>query len=91
MLEPTLIILAVVLLIVGVVGSVLPILPGAPLSWLSLLVLKFAPSVSLKLSWPVIIVVGLFTLVVFILDNFLPLWSTKKMGGVAKRLFGVRV
>lgn len=91
MLEPTLIVLAVVLLIVGVVGSVLPILPGAPISWLSLLVLKFAPSASLKLSWSVIIVVGLFTLVVFILDNFLPLWSTKKMGGNQKVVWGAGI
>ncbi len=81
MLEPLLITLAVILLISGVAGSVLPVLPGPPLSWLGLLVLKFIPTVSYHLSWLVIIVVGLVTLVVFILDNFLPIWSTQKIGG----------
>lgn len=81
MLEPLLITLAVILLIVGIVGSLLPVLPGPPLSWLGLLVLKFIPSVSHQLSWPVVVAVGLFTLVVAILDNILPIWSTRKIGG----------
>ena len=81
MLEPLLITLAVILLIVGIAGSLLPVLPGPPLSWLGLLVLKFVPSVSHRLSWSVIIAVGLFTLVVAILDNVLPIWSTKRIGG----------
>lgn len=76
-----LIILAVVLLISGIAGSVLPVLPGPPLSWLGLLILKFVPSISQHLSWTAVIVVGLFTLLVFILDNLLPIWSTKKIGG----------
>ena len=81
MLEPLLIALAVILLIVGIVGSVLPVLPGPPLSWLGLLVLKFVPSLSHRLSWSVIIAVGLLTLIVAILDNVLPIWSTKRIGG----------
>lgn len=81
MLDPLLIALAFILLIVGIVGSVLPVLPGPPLSWLGLLVLKFVPSVSHHLSWPVIVSVGLFTLIVAILDNVLPIWSTKRIGG----------
>lgn len=81
MLEPLLITLAVILLIVGIIGSLLPVLPGPPLSWLGLLILKFTPSFSEYLSWSVIIYVGLLTLIVFILDNVLPIWSTKKIGG----------
>ena len=81
MLEPLLITLAVILLIVGIIGSVLPVLPGPPLSWLGLLLLKFIPSVSNHLSWSLVVVVGLFTLVVSILDNLLPIWSTKRIGG----------
>ena len=88
MLEPLLITLAVILLIVGIVGSVLPVLPGPPLSWLGLLVLKFIPWVSLHLSWSVIVVVGLFTLLVAILDNLLPIWSTKRIGGSKMVVWG---
>ncbi len=81
MLEPLLITLALILLIAGVAGSVLPVLPGPPLSWLGLLVLKFVASLNEHLSWSIIISVGLFTIVVFILDNLLPIWSTMKIGG----------
>ena len=88
MLEPLIIALATILLIVGLVGSVLPVLPGPPLSWLGLLILKFVPSVSHRLSWTVIIVIGLLTLVVTILDNILPIWSTKRIGGSKKVVWG---
>ncbi len=81
MFEALLITLAVILLIAGIAGSVLPILPGPPLSWLGLLILKFIPSFSHQLSWSLIIFLGLFTLVVFVLDNLLPIWSAKKIGG----------
>ena len=64
MLEPLLIGLSAILLLVGIVGSVLPVLPGPPLSWLGLLLLKFIPSVGHRISWIVIIVVGLFTILV---------------------------
>lgn len=91
MLEPLLITLAVILLIVGIVGSVLPVLPGPPLSWLGLLTLKFVPSVSHRLPWSVIIAVGLFTLLVAILDNVLPIWSTKRIGGNKMVVWGAGV
>ena len=91
MLEPLIIALATILLIVGIVGSVLPVLPGPPLSWLGLLILKFVPSVSPRLSWKVIIVIGLFTLLVAILDNILPIWSTKRIGGNKKVVWGAGI
>lgn len=91
MLEPILIALATILLVVGIVGSVLPVLPGPPLSWIGLLVLKFTPSVSHHISWVAIIVLGLFTLIVAILDNLLPIWSTKRIGGSKKVVWGAGV
>ncbi|HZJ80063.1 MAG TPA: DUF456 family protein, partial [Dysgonamonadaceae bacterium] len=91
MLEAILITLAVILLIVGIAGSVLPVLPGTPLSWLGLLLLKFVPSVGYHLSWSVVVAVGLFTLVVVVLDNLLPIWSTKKIGGSKKVVWGAAI
>ena len=91
MVEPILISLAVILLIVGVIGSVLPVLPGPPLSWLGLLVLKFVPSVSHRISWSVIVAVGLLTLIVAILDNVLPIWSTKRIGGNKMVVWGAGI
>ena len=91
MFEAILITLAVILLVVGIAGSVLPVLPGPPLSWLGLLLLKFIPSVSYHLSWSVIIAVGLFTLLVAFFDNLLSIWSTKKIGGSKKVVWGAAI
>ncbi len=91
MLEPLLIALASIFLIMGIVGSVLPVLPGPPLSWLGLLVLKFVPSVSPHLSWMVVIILGLLTLLIAILDNVLPIWTTKRIGGNKKVVWGAGI
>lgn len=91
MLDTLLIILAVILLILGIVGSLLPVLPGPPLSWLGLLLLKFIPSVNQHLSWTIVVSVGLFTLLVFVLDNLLPVWSTRKMGGSRVVVWGAGI
>ena len=91
MLEPLLIAIATILLIVGIVGSVLPILPGPPLSWLGLLILKFVPSLDDHISWKTIILLGVFTLIVTILDNLLPIWGTQKIGGNKKVVWGAGI
>ncbi|MGV8962509.1 MAG: DUF456 domain-containing protein [Candidatus Saccharimonadaceae bacterium] len=91
MFEILLIILATLLLIAGIVGSVLPVLPGPPLSWIGLLLLKFIPSVSHRISWTEIVIIGLFTLFIAILDNVLPIWSTKRIGGNKKVVWGAGI
>ncbi|HBG39868.1 DUF456 domain-containing protein [Limibacterium fermenti] len=82
------IILAAVLVIIGSVGTVAPVLPGVPVSWLGLLLLKFAPSVKDELSWTTIVVLGIVTLIVSLLDNYLPVWGTQKMGGNKQVVWG---
>ncbi len=85
------IILAVICLFVGVIGTVAPVLPGVPVSWIGLLILKFVPATKDSLSWTLIIVLGIITLGVTILDNILPLWGTKKMGGNKKVVWGATI
>ena len=89
--EPLLITLAVIFVIVGAVGTVAPILPGVPLSWVGLLILKFIPSVKDDVSWVVIVLLGIVTIGVTILDNILPMWGTKKMGGNKKVVWGATI
>ena len=89
--EPLLIALAVICLIVGAIGTVAPILPGVPLSWAGLLILKFVPSVKDNVSWAVIVILGIITIAVTILDNILPMWGTKKMGGNKKVVWGATI
>lgn len=91
MMKLILIALATILFIVGIIGSILPVLPGLPLSWMGLLMLKFVPTEDHQISWTAIVVLGLFTLIVAILDNLLPIWSTKRIGGSKKVVWSAGV
>lgn len=86
--DPVFVIIAVILVFVGAVGTIAPVLPGVPLCWAGLLVLKFAPSVSGNISWTTIVVLGVLTAAVTVLDNILPVWGTRKMGGGKKVVWG---
>lgn len=83
-----LIIAGSVLLLTGIVGSILPVLPGLPVSWLGLLLLKFTGTYGDNLSWKTIIWTGVATLVITLIDNFLPVLGTKKYGGGKKVIIG---
>lgn len=75
-------------MLLGGIGCVAPALPGPPLSWAGLLALKFAPAVKDNVSWTAIILLAIFTILVSVLDNVLPVWSTKKMGGGKNVVWG---
>lgn len=89
--EPLLISLAVICVVVGAIGTVAPILPGVPLSWAGLLILKFTPSVKDNVSWASIVILGIITIAVTVLDNILPMWGTKRMGGNKKVVWGATI
>lgn len=86
-----LIVLAVLLLVAGAVGSVAPVLPGVPLSWGGLLLLKFIPSTQDDVSWTAIVLLGILTVAITFLDNILPVWGTKKMGGNKSVVWGATI
>lgn len=85
------IVLAGLLWLVGAVGSVAPVIPGLPLCWAGLLVLKFVPSTKDDITWTVLILLGVITAVITILDNVLPVWGTKKMGGNKQVVWGATI
>lgn len=85
------IILAVLLLVVGAIGTVAPVIPGVPLSWGGLLLLKFLPSTQDEVSWTAIVLLGILTVGVTLLDNILPVWGTKKLGGNKKVVWGATI
>lgn len=85
------IILSALLLIIGAVGTIAPVLPGLPLCWGGLLALKFIPSTQDEISWIGIVILGIITVIISILDNVLPIWGTKKRGGNKKVVWGTTV
>lgn len=73
-----LLVISFIMLIVGLIGAVLP-LPGPPLSFVGLITLHFSKfaNFSQELLWTL----GAATLVITVLDYYVPIWGTKKFGG----------
>jgi uncharacterized protein YqgC (DUF456 family) len=78
--ELFLLILGIVALLAGLAGAVLP-LPGPPLSFLGLLLLQWSEYVSF--SPTVLWSLGIVTLLLAILDYYIPIYGTKKFGGTS--------
>ena len=74
-----LIILGVLLSVIGLAGSFLPVIPGPLTSWfglLSLYMTSFIPTNKTFLG-----VTLFFSILIIILDYFIPIWGTKRFGG----------
>jgi uncharacterized protein YqgC (DUF456 family) len=80
------IILGVILLIIGIIGCVLPVLPGPVFAWGSLLILQLTDDRPFTAQF--LIVWALVTAAVTLIDNVVPVWGTKKMGGSTKGVWG---
>ncbi|HZH68121.1 MAG TPA: DUF456 domain-containing protein [Chitinophagales bacterium] len=78
--EALVITLGIILLIIGFVSSVLPPLPGPPVAFLALLLIHFAPN-EISFQTSTLIIIGLLSVSVSILDNFVAIWGTHKFGG----------
>ena len=78
-----------IVMFVGVLGAILPVLPGAPLTFGALLVAKlFQLS---DLSWWLIAVFGVLTLIGILMDYLIPVLATKKLGGSKYGIVGMIV
>lgn len=82
-------IVAIVLMIAGIAGSLLPVLPGPPLSYAALWVmqLRSEPPFSTKL---LLIFLGV-TIIVTLLDYWIPVYGTKRFGGTRYGVWGCTI
>lgn len=71
--------MAIILALVGIIGAIVPALPGPIISWVGLLLAYFTEQHDLSLS--LIIIMGVVAGIITILDNIVPIWGTRKMGG----------
>jgi uncharacterized protein YqgC (DUF456 family) len=78
--EALIITFGIILIIVGYVSCVLPPLPGPPIAFLSLLLLHFTYEKA-QFSIVLLIILGIISISVTILDNFVTIWGTHKFGG----------
>jgi uncharacterized protein len=73
-----LLILSIICLIVGLAGAVLP-LPGPPLSFVGLILIHYSKYAEFEKR--TLIIMGLITVFVTVIDYYVPIWGTKKFGG----------
>lgn len=74
-----LIILGAILILAGIAGCILPLLPGPPVAWVGLLLLYFSKNA--HFSTRMLIITAIVTILISILDYFMPVWATKRLGG----------
>ena len=74
-----LIIVGAICLLAGIAGCILPVIPGVPLAFAGLILLQFTDKVDF--TWQFLVIWGVITIVVQVLDYFIPAWGTKKFGG----------
>jgi uncharacterized protein YqgC (DUF456 family) len=82
-----LIILGGILVIVGIVGCVVPVLPGPPISYISLILLSWAYGWK-AFSTKFLLVIGIITVIVTVLDFILPVYLPKRYGASKFGIWG---
>ncbi len=89
-----LVILGILLLLTGIVGSILPVIPGPPIGFVGMLMLRFTRFVEPEqldrysdLLW----IFAVVTIIVTVLDYFVPVWGTKKFGGSKAGTWGAAI
>lgn len=81
-----LIVLGILFIISGILGGILPVLPGPPLSYVGLILLHLTERYQFSTNF--LIVWGVITVVVYVLDYLIPIWGTKRFGGSKRGVWG---
>jgi uncharacterized protein len=83
--EVALIILSVILTLAGLAGCVLPAIPGPPLNFIALLLLQWIWHGHNTIT---LVVLGIVTIVVLVLDYMIPVWGAKIFGATKYGIWG---
>lgn len=79
--------IAVILLLLGIIGCLVPMLPGPPLSFAALL--QFTSRSPFTEEF--LVMWGLITVAVTVLDYWVPIYGTKKLGGTKWGVWGAAI
>ncbi len=77
--DTLLIIFGILLLLAGLAGCIVPMLPGPPLAYLSLVLLQLTTKAPFDTDF--LVLWAVITLAVTVLDYWVPIYGTKKLGG----------
>ena len=75
-----------ILIITGITGCIIPVLPGPSLSYAGIILFHLTRWG--RFSAKLLILLGIFTALVTIMDYVLPIWTTKKFGGSKRGILG---
>lgn len=81
-----LLIVAGLLMLIGIIGCIVPGLPGTPIAYLGLWIAQATEQVDF--SWQFLLVWGIVTIIVSVLDYLVPAWGTKRYGGTKYGVWG---
>jgi len=81
-----LLILAGLCMLLGIIGSIIPGLPGIPLAYVGLWIAQATERVDF--TWQMLLIWGIVTVVVQVLDFVIPAWGTKRYGGTPYGVWG---
>ena len=84
--EIALLILAGLCILVGIIGCIIPGLPGTPIAYAGLWIAQATERVDF--SWQTLLIWGIVTIVVSVLDYVVPAWGTKQFGGTKYGVWG---
>jgi uncharacterized protein YqgC (DUF456 family) len=73
--------------ITGIIGCILPVIPGPVLSYLSLIILSYAKNWEV-FSTTFLVTVGIFTILLTVLDYVVPVIGAKKFGASKFGIWG---
>ncbi len=85
-LDIILVILGICFLILGIAGCILPMIPGPPLAYIALIFLQLTSYADFSVKF--LVITGLLTVIVTVLDFIVPVWGTKKLGGSKAGVWG---
>jgi uncharacterized protein YqgC (DUF456 family) len=77
--------LSIILCIIGIVGCIIPGLPGTPFNYAGMLIVHWRLS---TFETSTLIIFGILTAAVLVIDYMLPVWFAKKFGATKQGIWG---
>jgi hypothetical protein len=86
MIDTALILCGGICMVIGIIGCLLPVLPGPPISYVGLLLLQLTSKHPFSAKF--LIIYGILTVFVFVIDYIIPVYGTKKLQGSKYGIWG---
>lgn len=81
-----LLIIAFLFMLIGIIGCIVPGLPGTPIAYAGMWIAQATERVDF--TWQTLLIWGVVTIVVSVLDYVIPAWGTKRYGGTRWGVWG---